>query len=240
MPDYKLKTKSLKRLFFGGLVFFFLFSACVPCQAMEILPKRPKDTTIKGQVINSLSNQPLLRAKVKILDASNRDITTSETDTQGRYSVKKRLSGNYVFSCQIEGYTTVSVPKKLDSGKSYTLNFHLQPTPQPRIPPRISSTTPSDGSILYSGETIQISPSINEDATTPLQYQISVDGIIKQTWLNTPTYNWIINNADIGIHRIRIEVRNAQGSNRREVEVAVAARPLIPAEQEVWRNGLER
>ena len=104
--------------------------------------------------------------------------------------------------------------------------------PPPKMhchPPRITSVTPTDGSAFYESSEILISLTAHSFCP-PLQYQFSIDGIIKQAWSGVSSYTWVTTSQDIGIHTIKVEVKDRGGQDTKEVEVYIFRKPIPPPE----------
>jgi hypothetical protein len=85
-------------------------------------------------------------------------------------------------------------------------------TPPDTTPPTINALSPQPGPTLYAGNTVTLSASVTDTDPSPLEYQFSVDGVIKQAWSATTTYQWVTTSAMAGSHIITAEVRDAGGA----------------------------
>ena len=79
-------------------------------------------------------------------------------------------------------------------------------------PPTINSISPPLGPGLYAGDTLTISASVTDADPSPLEYQFSIDGAIKQGWSATATFPWSTTSGMAGPHTITVEVRDAGGA----------------------------
>ncbi len=94
---------------------------------------------------------------------------------------------------------------------------------QGATPPEITSITPVSGSTFYEIDAVTASAVVN--GTAPLEYQFSVDGVVKQAWSSTANYTW---SATRGLHTIKIEVRNTAGQDTEEAGIFVFRKPILP------------
>ncbi|MGD0336365.1 MAG: hypothetical protein ABSB18_04620 [Candidatus Omnitrophota bacterium] len=98
--------------------------------------------------------------------------------------------------------------------------------PVTTTPPQISGITPLNHSTFYENDTISISPTVvNDPNSGPLEYQFSIDGVIKQSWSGQSQYGW---QGVSGIHNIKAEVRNIAGQDAKQVEICVFKKPIAP------------
>lgn len=95
----------------------------------------------------------------------------------------------------------------------------------PDVPPKITSIAPADGTIVYAGDTVVITPTVQDSDPSPLEYQFSVDGAVVQSWSAKSTYNWP---ASLKKHTIKVQVRDAGGQDSKEVELFGCRRPIPP------------
>jgi len=91
------------------------------------------------------------------------------------------------------------------------------------VAPKITAIAPKDASIYNEAEAVNISVTAKDTDVSPIEYQFSVDAVVKQAWSNKNSYNW---SAQAGVHRIKIEVRDAGGTAGQEVEVCVYRQPV--------------
>lgn len=96
------------------------------------------------------------------------------------------------------------------------------------IVPQIISVTPPDGSIFYESDTIVISSTVKDTDPSPLEYQFSLDGIIKQVWSGLSNYSWLSSSQDRGSHNIKVEVRDVGGQESKQAEIYILRRPIAP------------
>jgi hypothetical protein len=95
------------------------------------------------------------------------------------------------------------------------------------IAPKLTTLTPANLSRYYQDKPILIQAQTQDQDPSPVEYQFSVDGLIKQTWSGLSSYNWA---ALAGKHTIKTEVRDAGGSDSRQAEVFVFRKPVSPPE----------
>lgn len=79
------------------------------------------------------------------------------------------------------------------------------------IPPTIQSISPMPSPSLYADNLITLSASVTDTDPSPLEYQFSVDGVVKQAWSTTTSYPWATTSAMAGSHTIKVEVRDTGG-----------------------------
>jgi hypothetical protein len=94
------------------------------------------------------------------------------------------------------------------------------------IAPEITGISPSDGTTFYGNDTILISSTVNDTDPSPLEYQFSIDGIIKQPWSSQASFIWTQGSS--GSHNLKIEVRDAGGQDSEEAENFIFRKPLSP------------
>ena len=80
-------------------------------------------------------------------------------------------------------------------------------------PPILNSIFPFPGPQLYAGGTFTISVSVTDTDPSPLEYQFSVDGVVKQAWGAASSYAWVTSTIMSGPHTLLAEVRDAGGSD---------------------------
>lgn len=95
--------------------------------------------------------------------------------------------------------------------------------PEPE-PPRIISSTPQSGAVYYDGEAVTVSATVN-DGASGAEYQFYADGTIKQAWSKEAVFKWT---AQPGKHNIKIEVKNAKGSDSKQIELYAFRKPISP------------
>lgn len=97
--------------------------------------------------------------------------------------------------------------------------------------PTITAVQPPDGTTLY-GETaspLEITATDRED--DPLQYQVLLDGAVLSDWDAPATRSWTPRLGQIGLHTLRLMVRDDYGgSNAKECDVFVVRPPVPPRE----------
>jgi hypothetical protein len=107
--------------------------------------------------------------------------------------------------------------------EAYSASIILDTTP-----PQITGISPKDRTTYYENDKILISPIVNNTDSSPLEYQFSIDGIIRQAWSNLSSYSWITISEDKGNHNIKVEVRDIAGQDAEEIELYIFRRPLSP------------
>jgi len=75
--------------------------------------------------------------------------------------------------------------------------------------PIISSITPANGSTILAGAKIDIQ-AIAISQNTPLKYQFTIGGTIKQAWTTSNTYSWQTSAADTSTVSIKCEVKDSK------------------------------
>jgi hypothetical protein len=95
-------------------------------------------------------------------------------------------------------------------------------------PLKITDITPADGASFYESDIVSISPTLNTTDTSSLEYQFSIDGVIRQAWSTLSSYSWTPTSQDKGSHNIKVEVRDISGQDTRDVEVYIFRKPLSP------------
>lgn len=142
-----------------------------------------------------------------------------------RFNNITQLQENFLHQAADNGFTN------FEPGKAYYI-YMLQnkviriniPGPIDTTPPQIIQIDPADNSTFYENDIIPISLSINDADSSPLEYQFSIDGAIKQSWSAQSTYIW--NAATNGIHIIKTEIRDAGGQDTKEFEAYIFKKPI--------------
>ncbi len=96
------------------------------------------------------------------------------------------------------------------------------------VPPVLNSISPPPSPGLYAGDGITVSASVTDIDPSPLEYQFSVDGVIKQAWSATTTYQWATTSAMAGSHTIAVEVRDAGGATSKTQTLYLYLKPPGP------------
>jgi hypothetical protein len=92
--------------------------------------------------------------------------------------------------------------------------------------PQISGLVPLNHSTFYENEVISILPAVaNNPGSSPLEYQFSIDGAIKQPWSGQSQYDW---QGVAGIHNLKVEVRDVAGQDSKQIEICVFNNPIGP------------
>lgn len=120
-----------------------------------------------------------------------------------------------------DGQKIVSVKFKDNAGnwsQVYSDTITLDTTP-----PQITSTVPQEYFTFYENDSIGISASVQDNDPSLLEYQFSIDNLIKQPWSAQTNYDW---SATSGRHSLKIEVRDEGGQTSKEVEVYVYRIPV--------------
>ena len=95
-------------------------------------------------------------------------------------------------------------------------------------PPQITSVAPADGSTFKENDTVAVSPVVYDGDPSPLEYQFSVDGVVKKSWSSQANYNWVTASTDKGSHSIKTEVRDAGGQDAKQAGIYVFRKPIGP------------
>lgn len=96
--------------------------------------------------------------------------------------------------------------------------------------PYIGDFLPADGYTIEEGDTLEISV----DAADPnesdiLQYQFTVNGVVKQPWNSESSFSYTLEDGDIGLNRITVEVTDGlETVQTQEVEIYVFRKPIAP------------
>jgi len=107
--------------------FFFFLLGAVLFTATVQAQNRPVDLyTISGQVVDSLTNEPVPYATVSVafIQAPTQYVNAAACDGNGKFEIRLKAPGNYLLSIQSVGITTFFKPfnltetdKKIDFGK---------------------------------------------------------------------------------------------------------------------------
>jgi len=81
----------------------------------------------------------------------------------------------------------------------------------PPQPPQITGVVPENYSGYDQGTTINASIEAQDPNGGQLEYQFSVDGIIKRPWSSISVYTWDTVNDGPGIHALKFDARNTAG-----------------------------
>jgi hypothetical protein len=100
--------------------------------------------------------------------------------------------------------------------------------PSDTTPPTINSVSPQASPSLYAGDTLTVGVSVTDTDPSPLEYQFSVDGVVKQVWSTSQTYAWVTTSAMAGRHTSTVEVRDAGGAVASSQTLYLYARPPMP------------
>lgn len=90
--------------------------------------------------------------------------------------------------------------------------------------PQITQLNPADASRIYENTPVVIKPTITDNNLTPVTYQFSVDGAVKQAWSSNATYNWL--SPLIGAHTIKVEAKDDAGQSSKSSEVFILRKPM--------------
>ena len=93
-------------------ILFLLMLAVLSTVTLEAQVRSNDTYTISGQVIDSLSNEPLAFATIGIslTQTATQFISAAATDDDGKFVVQLRAPGNYLLTVQSVGYTTLKKP----------------------------------------------------------------------------------------------------------------------------------
>jgi len=95
--------------------------------------------------------------------------------------------------------------------------------------PVVTAIYPQDGAVFTEAETVNVSATVNDPDSSPLEYQFSLDGAIKQSWSAEASYTWVPAVEEAGLRKIKVEVRDAGGSGFKESEIYVFRKPVFPS-----------
>jgi hypothetical protein len=93
------------------------------------------------------------------------------------------------------------------------------------IPSKIASLTPADGSTYYEDDEISSLVKVYELDHSPVEYQFSVDGAIKQPWSPDSSFPF---KPGLGLHKLTAETQDTAGGDSKEAQVYVLRRPISP------------
>lgn len=96
------------------------------------------------------------------------------------------------------------------------------------IPPQITALNIFDHSKFYENSSIVITPTVNDTDSSPLEYQFSIDDVIKQSWSGLSSYTWLSSSQHIGSHNIKVEVRDTGGQDNKQIGVYILRKPADP------------
>lgn len=122
------RTKTTKGIILGGLVLFFCLSnlSTLPVLAQEkLLPKA--NTTIKGKVLDSVTNSPINNATISVSSLTGKTIASINSDKDGNYVIAGKLAGPYNIGCSAPRYNRSVLRCFLKLGQVHTFNFGLKP-----------------------------------------------------------------------------------------------------------------
>ncbi|MBI4706340.1 MAG: hypothetical protein HY761_00215 [Candidatus Omnitrophica bacterium] len=91
-------------------------------------------------------------------------------------------------------------------------------------PPQITQLSPVDASRIYENASVVIKPTITDNNQSAVTYQFSVDGVVKQVWSSSATYNWVSPLA--GAHTIKAEAKDEAGQSIKSAEVFILRKPM--------------
>lgn len=212
----------LAKLMIVGMVLFFLFSAS-SAFPMEILrrvrnPVRPaapassvqSRAAIKGRITDKKTGRVIPRATLTISYQNGRIAASVNTDSNGNYSIDKRLSGVYVVKVQAGGYLAYSTLQVFRFWNTYTLNYSLSPIIK-NSSPVITYFYPSNRSTYTCGDVIAMSVSARDPDNDFLEYRFILDNTILKNWSAANRFNYKTSLANRGRHRVFVEARDKKG-----------------------------
>ena len=81
--------------------------------------------TIKGILMDSVENEPMLGAEIRINDMEDNFVTGSTTDfMEGKYEISIS-AGTYQFSCSYMGYAPIKKNITIKNGETLELNINM-------------------------------------------------------------------------------------------------------------------
>ncbi|MDP2922025.1 MAG: Ig-like domain-containing protein, partial [Candidatus Omnitrophota bacterium] len=94
--------------------------------------------------------------------------------------------------------------------------------------PVISSVQPANGSVAYTGDTINFSVSAQDAEGQKLSYQFLIDGKVIREWQGSSSFSWLAVNINPGVHSVRIEVSDGGRQAYKDIEMCLFRKPVSP------------
>lgn len=95
--------------------------------------------------------------------------------------------------------------------------------------PIIQSITPTNKSKFTEQDIIVISVTATDPDGDALEYQFSVDEVVKQSWSSSSNYQWQTTIGDNRLRNIKVEVRdNISGIDLKNASIYVFRKPIEP------------
>ena len=220
MFQRNLKNKLFLGLNIFALALFFCLVFCLP-PALAFQPA-PRNITIKGKITNNANTVAISGAIIELYQ-NTASVATALADSTGNYKISYKISGTYTLKASATDYEPQEQVITVRTGRSYTYDFALKKITSQS--PKIASINPADGTLFYEGDSVAISIT---GYLVGVQYQFSIDGVIKQSWSSSSTYNRVTNSQLFGKHKIKVEVKNSFGSAYKEAEVYILKKPISP------------
>jgi len=206
--------------FISGTNTFYKLSCTTPGKQLNFAASQKQTITNKLTLTGALNNLILLR--------STTPGTQWQLDPQGERSV------NYVDvqDAYNRNSSLITVTNYKDSGNNLNWSF-ASPIP------KIIFDFPQNV-VFYVNDILLITPTVTTNDPSPLRYQFSVDGIVTQAWSLSAIYRWELTLP--GLHTLKVEVKNAAGSDSKQVEVNIYRKPplinfILPDNNSVFLAG---
>ena len=141
--------------------------------------------------------------------------TWSRSITGGVATIIVSTTGIHTFNLWMreDGFIVDKILLRKDS--SSTAPSGTGPAESPRAasnrPPVISSLTPATGSKYYEQDAVTASVSASDPDSDPLEYQFTVNGIVKRVWGATSSYSLVTIDRSYGKKTIGASVRDNKG-----------------------------
>lgn len=144
------------------VVMLLIFGLAVP----NFLNAQTMNATLSGTV-TAPSGSPVANAKVSVKNVSTGESAETQTDSTGKYSIKRLTSGDYEVTASAEGFAAKTAMATLAVGTEQTVDVALSAAPaeattapQQNLPnaPSSSKTEPSLSDLGFPAEQTQANP----------------------------------------------------------------------------------
>jgi len=102
-----------------------LLASLVACNS-DALPPAGQHASVSGVVTDKATNAPIEGARI-VVDA----ILVATTDKDGKFALDNIPPGDFDFTIEAPGYTTLTGSAKTEADKPFALNLSLEKTPAP-------------------------------------------------------------------------------------------------------------